>query len=126
MNEPMAHDKGLQDTVTSLCPECLEVIPGIVREHEGDVVMEKTCPDHGSFTTPISTDPSTYTKLRVAPERLHIPAGPGLVSTGGALTTADYAPPMISTPAWPSSKSYRTVTFNAPSVWQIRSRSGNA
>ncbi len=70
MNEPIEHDKGTQDIVTSLCPECLNVIPGIVRENEAGVVMEKACPDHGPFNTLISTDLSTYTKLRERPRKV--------------------------------------------------------
>jgi 7,8-dihydro-6-hydroxymethylpterin dimethyltransferase len=70
MNEPLEHDKVTQDTVTSLCPECLKVIPGIVRENEAGVVMEKTCPDHGHFKTLVSTDLSTYTQLRERPRKV--------------------------------------------------------
>jgi uncharacterized radical SAM superfamily Fe-S cluster-containing enzyme len=70
MNEPLECENGTQDIVTSLCPECLRVIPGIVRENEGGVVMEKTCPDHGPFKTLVSTDLSTYTKLREIPRKV--------------------------------------------------------
>ena len=69
MNEPMEHGR-TQDIVTSLCPECLKAIPGIVREEEGAVVMEKSCPDHGSFKTLISTDFSSYRKLRERPRKV--------------------------------------------------------
>jgi 7,8-dihydro-6-hydroxymethylpterin dimethyltransferase len=70
MNEPTEHDKGKPDIVTSLCPECLKTIPGIIRKDEKDVVMEKTCPDHGPFKTLISNDPSTYAKLRERPRKI--------------------------------------------------------
>jgi 7,8-dihydro-6-hydroxymethylpterin dimethyltransferase len=70
MDEPIEPDKGAQDVVTSLCPECLRVIPGAVRENEGNVVMEKTCPDHGSFKTLIATDPLSYAKLRESPRKI--------------------------------------------------------
>jgi 7,8-dihydro-6-hydroxymethylpterin dimethyltransferase len=66
-----------QDSVTSLCPECLNVIPGIVREDRGNVVMEKRCPDHGAFKTLISTDLPTYTKLRESPRKVTQSSQPG-------------------------------------------------
>lgn len=77
MNEPIEQDKGTPDSITSLCPECLKAIPGIIREDEGNVVMEKTCPDHGPFKTLISTDPSTYAKLRNRPRKVIKSSTPG-------------------------------------------------
>ena len=70
MDDPTGHAKKTPDIVTSLCPECLKVIPGIVRENEGNVVMEKTCPDHGPFQTIISNDLSVYAKWRQAPRKI--------------------------------------------------------
>jgi uncharacterized radical SAM superfamily Fe-S cluster-containing enzyme len=77
MNERIKQNPGTQDIVTSLCPACLKVIPGIVRETEGDVVLEKSCPDHGPFKTQISTDLSTYTKLRESPRKVIKSSAPG-------------------------------------------------
>lgn len=77
MNEPIEQDKGTQDIVTSLCPECFKAIPGIIREDDGDVVMEKACPDHGPFKTLISRDLSTYTKLREKPRKVIKSSTPG-------------------------------------------------
>lgn len=34
-------------STTSLCPVCLKLLPATLEEHEGDVWMRKTCPDHG-------------------------------------------------------------------------------
>lgn len=70
MDEPTDRAKETREIVTSLCPECLKVIPGIIRENEGDVVMEKTCPDHGPFRTLISNDLSTYSRLRESPRKV--------------------------------------------------------
>jgi uncharacterized radical SAM superfamily Fe-S cluster-containing enzyme len=77
MGKPAGEDTGAQDTVASLCPECLKAIPGIVRADEGNVVMEKTCPDHGHFKTLISNDLSTYAKLRESPRKISKPSQPG-------------------------------------------------
>jgi 7,8-dihydro-6-hydroxymethylpterin dimethyltransferase len=70
MNEPIRDEKGTQAIITSLCPKCLKVIPGIVRENEGAVVMDKTCPDHGPFRTLVSTDLSRYAKLGASPRKV--------------------------------------------------------
>jgi uncharacterized radical SAM superfamily Fe-S cluster-containing enzyme len=76
MDESPKRLEGAQDIVTSLCPECMKVIPGRVGVNEGDVVMEKTCPDHGPFKTLISTDLSTYAKLRESPRKVTKPSAP--------------------------------------------------
>jgi uncharacterized radical SAM superfamily Fe-S cluster-containing enzyme len=34
-------------TTTSLCPECLEHVPGRYEERDGGVVLTRECPDHG-------------------------------------------------------------------------------
>lgn len=33
----------------SLCPECLKVIEADIKEEDGKVMLEKTCPEHGFF-----------------------------------------------------------------------------
>jgi len=33
----------------SLCPECLKVIPADLVEENGQVLIKKTCPDHGYY-----------------------------------------------------------------------------
>ena len=35
-------------TTTSLCPECLEQVPGRYEEREGGVFLTRECPDHGT------------------------------------------------------------------------------
>ena len=44
----------------SLCPECLKVVPARKFEEEGQVFMDKTCPDHGYFKELISPDVEIY------------------------------------------------------------------
>ncbi len=48
---------------TSFCPECLRLVPAALREDHSGVLMDKTCPDHGRFTTIISSDLATYEKI---------------------------------------------------------------
>ena len=40
---------GLPKEIKSMCPECKKIIPAKVFEENGDVMMEKTCPEHGAF-----------------------------------------------------------------------------
>ena len=40
----------------SVCPECLKRLPAVITEQDGQVYMEKTCPDHGPFRTLIWED----------------------------------------------------------------------
>ena len=35
-------------TTTSLCPDCLEQVPGRYEDHDGGVFLTRECPDHGS------------------------------------------------------------------------------
>ena len=39
--------RGLPKTVESVCPECMRLIDARLFEHDGEVWMEKTCPEHG-------------------------------------------------------------------------------
>ncbi len=39
--------KGLPKTISSLCPQCLKVIPAELYEEGGKVLMRKSCPEHG-------------------------------------------------------------------------------
>lgn len=54
--------RGLPRTVETLCPECSCVILGRYYEHDGQVWIEKTCPDHGYFRDKISSDVKLYLK----------------------------------------------------------------
>lgn len=77
--EPTGFDAGEQRTyewVTTLCPECLKTIPGLVRESKAGIVMEKACPDHGHFQSIICSDLSTYIRLRETPRKVTKPSHP--------------------------------------------------
>lgn len=39
----------LPTTTTSVCPECLEIIPAMIFEEDGKVWIKKTCKEHGEF-----------------------------------------------------------------------------
>ncbi len=47
-NRSVLH-KGLPKEINSLCPECKKIIKARVFEEKGNVMMEKTCPEHGYF-----------------------------------------------------------------------------
>ncbi|MCI0704019.1 MAG: radical SAM protein [Planctomycetia bacterium] len=47
-------------TTTSLCPVCLARISADVFEREGQVWMDKTCPDHGPFSALLASDTRHY------------------------------------------------------------------
>jgi len=42
--------KGLPKETTSICPECKKLIPATLAERGGKVCIDKTCPEHGSFS----------------------------------------------------------------------------
>jgi uncharacterized radical SAM superfamily Fe-S cluster-containing enzyme len=44
----------------SLCPVCREVVNAVLEDRNGRVVMSKTCADHGSFETVVSSDAAHY------------------------------------------------------------------
>jgi uncharacterized radical SAM superfamily Fe-S cluster-containing enzyme len=54
---------GLPKTTESLCPECLTVIKATLREKDGKVVMEKSCPEHGSFSDVVWSDVEMYLRV---------------------------------------------------------------
>lgn len=37
----------------SLCPDCLTRLPATIVEQENEILLQKTCPTHGRFSTPI-------------------------------------------------------------------------
>jgi 7,8-dihydro-6-hydroxymethylpterin dimethyltransferase len=57
--------RGLPRKTASVCPECIKVIPAIVREKDGRVIMEKTCRAHGYFWDIISNDVDFYLRMEV-------------------------------------------------------------
>ncbi len=55
--------RGLPKTTESLCPECLQIIPALIREEDGRVVMEKSCLEHGFFKDTVYSDAKLYLKM---------------------------------------------------------------
>ncbi|MBU1209506.1 MAG: radical SAM protein [Proteobacteria bacterium] len=53
---------GLPKQVESLCPECRRLIPAKILERDGQVIMEKTCPDHGFVRDVVYSDAELYKK----------------------------------------------------------------
>jgi uncharacterized radical SAM superfamily Fe-S cluster-containing enzyme len=54
----------LPKTVESLCPECGKNIVGRVFDWQGDVYMEKTCPEHGYVKDRVSTNTELFLKCQ--------------------------------------------------------------
>jgi uncharacterized radical SAM superfamily Fe-S cluster-containing enzyme len=54
-------NKGIE--TQSFCPECLATIPAMIREGSSGAIMEKQCPDHGTFHAVVSSDFDTYQGL---------------------------------------------------------------
>jgi len=54
---------GLPKKTESLCPECLAVIPATLVEDAGKVVMQKACPDHGSFRDIVWSDVEMFLRV---------------------------------------------------------------
>lgn len=69
--------------VQSLCPECLKIIPAVIRETAAGVVMEKICPNHGPFQATISTDWDTYDRLSRSPRKVTKPLSYGTAPDRG-------------------------------------------
>ena len=57
--------RGLPRKTASVCPECIKVIPAVVRERDGRVIMEKNCRTHGYFWDVISNDVDLYLRMEV-------------------------------------------------------------
>ncbi len=55
--------RGLPKTTESLCPECTKVIAAEIVEDSGKVVMQKCCPEHGSFRDIVFSDVDLYLKM---------------------------------------------------------------
>jgi uncharacterized radical SAM superfamily Fe-S cluster-containing enzyme len=65
--------KGLPKSTSSLCPECLAIIPARLYDREGKVLMTKECAIHGVFNDIISSDTNIFLEL----ERWHFRDGEG-------------------------------------------------
>ena len=44
----------------SLCPVCRKTVPAVVRKENSEIVLHKSCPDHGDFAAVINSDPKHY------------------------------------------------------------------
>lgn len=55
--------RGLPRPTESLCPECLEVIPAVLYDEGGRVMMLKSCPDHGETKDIVWSDAKFYRKM---------------------------------------------------------------
>ena len=53
-------ETGLPKKTLSLCPECRKLIDARVFEENGDVMMEKECPEHGKFKDRYWSDAKYY------------------------------------------------------------------
>lgn len=56
--------RGLPKTVETLCPDCGRNILGRVFDWQGDVLMEKTCPEHGYVKDRIFTGTELFLKMQ--------------------------------------------------------------
>lgn len=50
-------------TTDSICPICQKRIKADIKEVQGQILMEKECPDHGFFSDALSDDPEYYKRL---------------------------------------------------------------
>lgn len=54
--------KGLPRRTGSLCPECVKIIPAVLYEENGALVMKKECSEHGEFKEVCWSDVDMYLK----------------------------------------------------------------
>lgn len=55
--------KGLPKQTESICPECIRVIPAILYDENGRVMMVKECPEHGEIKDIIWSDTKLYLQM---------------------------------------------------------------
>ena len=60
MNPSRASQMSLLKTTTSACPHCLEKVPARVVERDGQVYLQKECPDHGEEEALLASDSGLY------------------------------------------------------------------
>jgi uncharacterized radical SAM superfamily Fe-S cluster-containing enzyme len=60
--KPSTLQKGLPKTTESLCPECKKIIVAKLFESGGKVMIEKTCPEHGTTSDIYWSDVELYLK----------------------------------------------------------------
>jgi len=63
-------------TVESLCPKCNKKIKATLIINQNDIVMEKTCQEHGFFKEVLSNDKDFFLRM----EKLNFGDGPGILN----------------------------------------------
>ncbi|MCL4325449.1 MAG: radical SAM protein [Candidatus Thermoplasmatota archaeon] len=61
--KPFSSPRGLPRKTASICPECKNVIPAVLKEKDSMVIMEKTCKVHGYYWDIISRDVELYLRM---------------------------------------------------------------
>jgi len=59
----MEHRDYFSPRVETVCPVCLRPLSGRVEEREGEVLLAKTCPEHGFFASTLAPDLASYHHL---------------------------------------------------------------
>jgi 7,8-dihydro-6-hydroxymethylpterin dimethyltransferase len=54
----------LLGTTASICPLCKRLLSAELREHDGRVVLSRTCPDHGPFEAVVYGDAERYLEIQ--------------------------------------------------------------
>jgi 7,8-dihydro-6-hydroxymethylpterin dimethyltransferase len=54
----------LLDTTTSICPRCRRLLDAELRDRDGRVVLNRTCPDHGPFEAVVYGDAERYLEIQ--------------------------------------------------------------
>ncbi len=54
----------LPNKTSSVCPECLKIIPALIFEKDGKVMIEKECKEHGKFSDVYWGDARMYNRMR--------------------------------------------------------------
>jgi len=60
LTKPFSGPTGLPKQTKSLCPECRKRIDARIFEEDGKAMMEKTCPEHGTFKDVVWSDAEMY------------------------------------------------------------------
>ena len=71
--------RSLPRTIRSLCPECLQAIAADEFIEDGRVIMQKSCPAHGTFKDIISSDAEMFLQM----EAWHFEDGQGFANPTG-------------------------------------------
>jgi uncharacterized radical SAM superfamily Fe-S cluster-containing enzyme len=71
--------RSLPRTIRSLCPECLQTIAAAEFVEDGRVIMQKTCPNHGTFRDLVFSDAEMFLRL----EAWHFGDGQGFTNPAG-------------------------------------------